>query len=146
MTINADLIAKRVDRTDWPPGPWDREPDRVDFTHNGRPCLILRHAHLGHLCGYVAVLWGHPWYEAGSDDESLADPGVHGGITYGGRIEGAYLPGAAWWLGFDCAHAGDMMPGLPIGGHFDTYRSIEYVRRQVEHLADLADRIAESRL
>ena len=39
----------------WGQGPWDDEPDRVDFEHAGFPCLLLRNPRLGQWCGYVAV-------------------------------------------------------------------------------------------
>jgi hypothetical protein len=57
---------------------------------------------IGFRCGYVCLPLGHPWH--GKDyDEVEAD--VHGGLTYAkAEASGA---GDGWWLGFDCAHAGD---------------------------------------
>jgi hypothetical protein len=38
-----------------------------------------------------------------------------------------------WWLGFDCAHAGDLIPSIAdIGG---TYKDEAYVRAELEDLA-----------
>jgi len=48
-------------RENWAPGPWDNEPDRVDWVHAGLACLIVR-APVGALCGYVGVGPTHPWY------------------------------------------------------------------------------------
>jgi hypothetical protein len=33
-----------VDRTGWPPGPWDDEPDRIEWIDEatGQPCLMRR--------------------------------------------------------------------------------------------------------
>lgn len=43
-----------------------------------------------------------------------------------------------WWLGFDCAHCGDVSPGTERSGGPDptgTYKDIGYVRMEVERLA-----------
>lgn len=51
-----------IDRTGWPSGPWDDEPDRVEWRDEatGLPCLALRNDMFGSWCGYVAVPPGHP--------------------------------------------------------------------------------------
>src|SRR5690606_28176723 len=52
-----------TDRTGWPSGPWDGEPDKavwVDET-TGLDCMIVR-GPVGALCGYVGVKEGHPWH------------------------------------------------------------------------------------
>lgn len=67
---------------------------------------------LGYRCGYVAVTSGHPWFGQDYDDVEPR-PRVHGGLTY---ARPGTVPGE-WWLGFDCAHAGDApdpeLPGYP---------------------------------
>jgi hypothetical protein len=79
MNATNEVIAEtKIDRTNWPPGPWDNEPDRIEFEHAGFPCLITRQA-LGHLCGYVAVPPGH---KAHGRDYDALDVSVHGGLTY----------------------------------------------------------------
>ncbi len=30
----------KVDKSQWPDGPWKNEPDRVDFVHAGYACAI----------------------------------------------------------------------------------------------------------
>lgn len=61
---------------------------------------------LGYRCGYVRVTPGHPWFGKGYDDIN-AD--VHGGLTFCGHGKACptHGPEAEWWIGFDCAHAGD---------------------------------------
>lgn len=59
---------------------------------------------------------------------------VHGGVTFAGELRGE----EGYWFGFDCAHSGDLSPGLSIEvGHMrgDIYRDIGYVRREVTGLA-----------
>lgn len=71
--------------------------------HNGR----------GYRCGYVKVPPGHPWHGGGESDALE----VHGGITFGEHDKPCDKggPDSGYWLGFDCAHAGDAPdPELPV--------------------------------
>jgi hypothetical protein len=134
----------KVDRSGWPRGEWDAEPDRIEWRHHGVPCLMVR-ARLGMWCGYAAVEPGHRWYQLDYDSVG-AD--VHGGLTYadfcqadGGPICHVAQPGEperVWWLGFDCAHVGDVVPSMLRHGRdwADSYRDEAYVRLEVEKLAD----------
>jgi hypothetical protein len=50
-------------------------------------------------------------------------------------------PDRVWWLGFDCAHSGDIAPAYDrnrYGGIFGdgSYKRLDYVKRQVESLAE----------
>lgn len=157
-----------VPREHWGPGPWDGEPDRVQFWAHGHPCLCLR-GPFGAWNGYVGVEEQGPL--VGSKEDSFE---VHGGVTYSGEgsgkledspLHGEYfrvkwLPGwtdtpdpkilpVPWWIGFDCSHAWDLSPALVAavalaGMNHDTsreiYRTVGYCREQV---TDLARQIAE---
>lgn len=103
------------------------------------PYSIWQHS-LGHLCGYVGVPRSHPWYGLFCDN---IDVRVHGGLTYCGEE----LPKrnrlkpyphdtrlAIWWIGFDCAHAGDLVPGSRLRG--GVYRDRDYVFKQIERLVE----------
>lgn len=61
----------KIDRTGWMPGPWDDEPDKLQWTDTvtGLPCLIVRNQ-AGALCGYVGVPTGHPLHGLHYGDES----------------------------------------------------------------------------
>ena len=137
--------AYRVDRSGWCTGPWDDEPDKEQFYHNGVPCLIVRNP-MGALCGYAGVYPGHPWFEV-NYNELLAD--AHGGLTYSehcaGNICHVPKPGEpkVWWLGFDCAHSGDLVPGMPPPFQGDSYCTIGYVRAQCRALAEQIQEAAE---
>lgn len=147
-----------IDKSSWGPGPWQDEPDRIDFKHAGLPCLMLRHDMTGNWCGYAAVPPGHPLHGKPYDD---ADVDVHGGLTYAGLCRGdiCYVPEPGepddvYWFGFDCAHAGDFSPGLEAQllsisaivelrrtkyanlERYEVYRDMHYVRSQVESLAE----------
>lgn len=146
-----------VDKSRWPAGPWQSEPDKRQWRDEatGLPCLIVRNRRTGILCGYVGVSRGHPLFEQHYDAaESI---GVHGGLTFADRCQPGeeaesichvVEPGeddAVWWLGFDCAHSGDhqpcydhfgsMLTGLLEGGHGSAYRDFPYVAAECASLA-----------
>lgn len=175
-----------IDKSSWARGPWDSEPDKMQFTDEatGLPCLVVR-GPAGALCGYVGVSKGHPLYEVQYSDECPAlaaalekrkeqplgeTPGlmlmlgalmgdlspradvvlnVHGGLTFsghcqeGGKICHEVCEGEddnVWWLGFDCAHSGDLSPKykqnyaeMMFGG--EAYRDLDYVKREIAGLA-----------
>jgi hypothetical protein len=151
----AERTYTTVDKSGWGDGLAD-EPDKVQWIDEatGLDCLIHR-GPTGALCGYVGVPPGHPYYGRDYDD---VDVDVHGGLTYGrpcqeGHPEGEGVchipepgrPKDVWWLGFDCAHAGDARPahnaeflsavGRPRSITWETYRDIDYVRAETAHLA-----------
>jgi hypothetical protein len=140
---------KKLDRSNWGPGPWDEEPeDRFEFRYKGFPCLLVRGGS-GAWCGYVGLPPGHKYHGVEDGDIPWDDARVHGGLTYsaGCREDSPIChipqPGESddvWWLGFDCAHAGDQMPSMPYRSisldQFSVYRTKDYVIRQVKKLAD----------
>jgi hypothetical protein len=147
----------------YPAGPWDEEPGSVAFVHAGYPCQIWRNPRQGYLCGYVGVPLDHPW---ASLDFDINEPQVHGGVTYFEPADatvalraGAEDPfhcvdaeavlrstkPARWWIGFDCGHAGDLIPAVSaLFRHPVVYRDVAFVRREVESLAHQAH-LAEAR-
>lgn len=141
----------KVRREGWPAGPWDDEPDKVQFIHADLDCLLVRN-HSGGWCGYVGVPEGHPWFKV-NDKLIEPVPPVHGGLTYsafcGGAICHVPEPGRTdrvWWVGFDCMHAGDYAPSLNthrapgdrLPREWEEYRDMAYVRAQTEQLAEFA--------
>ena len=114
--------------------PWETEPDFVEFIDEdtGYKCFIQRHPELKHLCGYVELPKEHKLYGIFSEEEDFE---VHGGVTYTGKREFEqpnYI--ADYVLGFDCGHAGDLVPGVKIF-HEEVYRDIEYVTNECKNLA-----------
>jgi hypothetical protein len=119
----------------WGPGIWTDEPDEAEWVHEetGLPCMVLRNLELGTLCGYVGVHETHPWHGKPYDDPDVS---VHGGLTFCGlygdtgitsvkpadalsaertstlsaKPDASYV--GHWFFGFDCGHAGDLMPQL----------------------------------
>jgi hypothetical protein len=143
--IPALVAAYKVDRTGWASGPWDAEPDRVDFRHAKLPCLLLRNNRGGNWCGYVGVPATHPDYGRHYND---VDVECHGGLTYADACDGSRIchvpqpgePDDAWWFGFDCHHAFDVAPGFDARYDYhipgQEYRTEAYARRETERLAE----------
>lgn len=154
-----------VDKTAWGDGPWQHECDKRQWQDpaTGLPCLLRRHAHHGHLCGYVGVPPGHPLHGAGPGD---ADLDAYGGVNYAAAcMDGepehgichrpdAGEPDHVWWFGFACDLACDLAPGMEarmrayggptmadlVGvGYACAYRDVAYV---VAECADLAKQLA----
>ena len=137
-----------IDRTRFPSGPWDNEPDKLSWTDEttGLPCLICRNQS-GALCGYVGVPPTHKLHGLAYPKLNVQ---VHGGLTYSDSCDPAgYIchhpapgePDNIWWFGFDTAHAGDLVPTLlpyrtpsllPL---HETYKTISYVQQQTIQLA-----------
>lgn len=137
-----------IDKTSWPNGQWQDEPDRISWVdpETGYHCLIKR-GPVGALCGYVALEKSHPYYEKKDNDIDWQEIEVHGGLTYSEHCNGDAEFGIchltenndeAWWFGFDCAHLGDFAPAYEshynlIG--YDVYKNVQYVTSQVTSLA-----------
>lgn len=123
-------------------GIWEYEPNTLSFKHAGLKCEIRRNMdrHAGHLCGYVELPEGHPWWALSVRDDYL-DVDVHGGVTWGPEPLGPPGTDPIGWVGFDCAHTGDRRPW----SQFDDgeYRDLEYVTAECRGLAD-AIRAAEA--
>jgi hypothetical protein len=128
------------DKSKWGKGPWNKEPDRVDFIHAGFSCFILRNTS-GNWCGYVGVPSTHPAYEKDYDNVNVS---VHGGLTYANKCNGHIchvpepgMPDDVWWLGFDTAHYDDLSPSIPhLKGYGATYKDVNYTRKETEQLAE----------
>jgi hypothetical protein len=128
-------------------GPWDSEPDKAQWIDEATDldCLVVRNS-MGALCGYVGVPPGHPWHGRTYYPGPI-DVEVHGGLTFSnfcqeGAGEGHGVchvpepgrPDNVWWLGFDCAHAGDVVPTLRLFPG-DQYRTFSFVQGECARLA-----------
>jgi hypothetical protein len=162
MTATVREYRDVVERTGWGDGPWNAEPDKVQWIDaaTGLDC-IARRGGGGAWCGYVGVPERHKYFGSHYDD---VDVDCHGGLTFADRCHAGaeetaicHVPfdgrsDKIWWLGFDCAHAGDLVPGhiaiAPVYrslsrifsdnedlGGGDHYRTLDYVRDQCAKLA-----------
>lgn len=139
-------LSPEIKRKSWGEGPWVDEPDHLEFSHKGLKCSVRRIIlkryediyHGGHLCGYVRLPKNRPWHE--TDNDKLD---VHGGITFYQEDEDndGYR-----WVGFDCAHAFDLMPCFNQSKcpfemedemeELASYKTMDFVIDQTKQLAD----------
>lgn len=102
---------------------------------------------MGHFCAYVKIPKGHPYYGKAYDDINL---NVHGGLTFSEHIkeddpyiELGFTPG--YWVGWDYAHAGDLIPKL---GNFLDVRTSTEKRWQpfevIDHCKDAINQLMEA--
>jgi len=144
------MTETKIDKSNWPRGEWDNEPDILEFTYSGYKCQILRMSDTGHLNGYVGITKTHPFFNKGQSNQIVMELSiesllaVHGGITFADNT--ISKDKNIWWFGFDCAHYGDFCPGMEANLHTspgaktswhrpENYRNIEYVKKEVESLA-----------
>ena len=151
MTYRERVYKGAIDRTGWDPGPWDDEPDKVQWIDGatGLDCLAVR-GPMGCWCGYVGLPPGHRFHGTGYDYVEPY-PEVHGGLTFADACmedlpEGEGVchmpepgrPADVWWLGFDCGHFMDVSPGLEArmrqlrADHPDLQREHERLREMVD--------------
>lgn len=104
----------------------------LKFDYRGTKAKVVRQTKYGYLCGYVLVSSDRT--EEMMDDLDLI---AHGGITY--DRDG--------WLGFDCAHYGDLniemlrlLKDNEISTEYETYKELSYV---VGKLKEMIDKIKE---
>ncbi len=159
------------DRSQWPAGPWDDEPDKLVWTtKTGLPGMLVRNG-AGALCGYVAVLPGHKLHgvrynQAPADPDFVGPPReyawedygdtpegmftVHGGLTYSDSCAGSIChipepgePDDVWWFGFDCAHSGDDYPANYSGPFARRYGNSSEQYKTVAYVQAEAEKLAE---
>lgn len=137
-------------------GPWTDEQDFMFWvdSYTNLPCMVIRHPSLGHLCGYVGIEKTNSLFGKHYDEISrLINYDAHGGLTFGGdfrfnrtvNIMISDMPDkyreivkAFWWVGFDCAHSGDLVPGMILPAVLkreDTYRDFAFVIDECTTLA-----------
>lgn len=123
--------------------PWETEPDLLEFVDEdtGYHCFIKRHLELKHLCGYVALNKEHKLYGKDKEDSCFDKINVHKGLSYSGELgfwsTSNNYKKLYYVLGFDCGHAGDLVPYLYNSNPFigGSYKDIEYVTNECKNLA-----------
>ena len=113
------------------------EGSKKEFEYRGYKCLVYRHPEIGHLCGYVQIPKGHEYY--GNRDYDSIPVDCHGGLTFSAEKDDG-----SWYIGFDCAHAGDLCPLMEAKWSTSTnyayvdedYRDMEYVIKECKKIVD----------
>jgi len=93
---------------------------------------------LGFRCGYVRVPQSHRYFNV---DRRDIDIECHGGLTYSGGSNEypVHAENNCWWIGFDCSHFGDRIPGIEFPGVRllgEVLRTEEYVRNECKNIVE----------
>ena len=130
------------------------EGDRQTFFHLGYKCLIKRCMESGALCGYVGVSDKSKLFGVNYDDvyDLIPDLSVHGGLTYSGFWKKEEND-SFYYLGFDAAHAGDIMPFMRFNFRImmsidrkAVYRDMNYMASECRLLAEQIKRFDDKTL
>lgn len=116
----------------------EREGDKKEFEIDGIKCSILRHPSLKTLCGYIDLTEDFPEY--GTDPDVYC----HGGLNFT-KQNGKY-----WRIGFDCGHAGDIVPQMlelekltvvsfDMFDNHETYKDMVFVEDEIRHIIEQLD-------
>jgi hypothetical protein len=146
--------------------PWLNEPDFAKWRDpaTGLLCAIVRQKDMQFLCGYVQIPFGKLRKKilrirripGRYEYVLLRGIEAHGGLSFFGFHKN-YRLSRGYWIGFDCAHAYDFMPGMMAllnslqahSGDFmrhDTYRDFAYVKAEVTDLARQVARIEKKQI
>ena len=124
--------------------PWEYEPDFYEWDYRGMHCIARRNKSHGALCGYVDIpseLWNTNMVLA--NRASLEDTiDVHGGVSFNNYV----IDKDAHRIGFDCAHAGDVLPvetfsAMNEGG---VYRTLTFVIAECERMVDQIHKLSDT--
>jgi hypothetical protein len=110
---------------------WKAEVNLKVFKSNGLVCVIKRNPSMKYLCGYVEIPETFNPIRKLKKDLYSVPFSVHGGATFFGSIGDDRLK----FVGFDCAHAGDLIPSMERINEGETYRNMDYVTKECEELA-----------
>lgn len=126
----------------------EREGNEKDFRYRGYECHIRRVGvpYMGHLCGYIEIPPEHELFAMNYDriekkyDYELP---VHGGLTFSGYVFNDDV-NSSYWIGFDCAHSGDLAPmyleeGLQFRLPNDTYKDMSFVENNIKQIIDFIE-------
>ena len=119
-----------------------KEGNYKAFEYKGYKCRIIRiwfwaNTEMFHLCWYVLLSEEDKYYWYDYDEIPYL---AHWWITYSDKTL-IYQPEEWRWIGFDCAHAGDINLEYQLDkeymlGTSSTYKTIEYVESELKQLVD----------
>lgn len=127
------------------------------WKHKGFGCCMVL-TPWGTLNGYVSLLSDHPYFGRSYDEieeDGLVE--VHGGLTFSGlggqpsvllgpSGQPSIFPDRYWYLGFDTAHAGDVVPAFKFKQEGDHKWTEEEVIEETNRLAEQLSRITRNLL
>lgn len=124
----------------------EEEGIEKSFLYKDFECLAMRvrPETAGYLCGYIKIPATHFFYgKSYTDIDETYDYEIpsHGGLTFSGELNGR----DGYWIGFDCAHSGDLIPRLSDDDlelfimYGDVYRDLNYVMETLRKMIDFIE-------
>lgn len=112
----------KIDRSGWEPGPWDGEPDRVEWRSGEFGLEVRRKVQSGTLSGYLTMPRSHKWCFGNHPKYGDGDRMIHG-RNAGGRYE-------VW---FNTTYIHDWLPKGPNDGAYPDaeYRDVSWVTQRL---------------
>lgn len=117
----------------------EKEGDYKDFYYRGVRCYIKRQTDGGmFLCGYVELWPPSPLYGLAYDAiQDKHDIPAHGGLTFSEKTDFiAADHHEGFFIGFDCAHADDLLPAFPSLARLGTYKTMDYATSNLMAIVD----------
>ena len=124
--------------------PWhqfkqDHESGFYTKDYSNHTFVVYQHPLSGHLNGYVLL-------NPEDHIEDILDIDCHGGITFEGNLAEIMPVQAGNWIGFDCAHYGDLTPfheerllaaGFDFGVSYDeVWRDQKFIEDNCKQIID----------
>lgn len=109
------------------------------FTFKDLGLAVIKNPVTLTYCGYVCVPKQHPWYKVQYSE--IKNVNIHGGLTYSAMKHPLVdIFTDMWWVGFDCAHSGDIVPIIsgPCRSKEDTYKDMKYTFEEAKKLLEQA--------
>jgi hypothetical protein len=157
----------RPPRVRWGRGPWQNEPDLVEWRSKLAPYpLMIIRGGMGVLCGYIGVPPSHPLHGKPARKVPFEV------VNWVGPCEQHRIPTGdppdCWWLGFDCGGGGNYSPVMesrfrwaseftgrpepadaPLEAHYveisECRDSVEWLAWALQAGADLVRRVVSTR-
>jgi hypothetical protein len=122
--------------------------NETEFEASGYRCkVVLYEDSIGQMkwfCGYVGLPKSHP--AAGKDYDDI-EVDVHGGLTFakeGNDKDARWPDNNLYWVGFDCAHAGDYTGSMFGYSEIrERHWTLEDVKAETEKLAAQLKRLSK---
>lgn len=150
LKFNNVVYIEFLNKKNFPPGDWMREPDHCEWDSYGLHCLALRDMKLGIWRGFVSIPKEHKEFGKNLTELISEEWGmnleVHGGVCVAGKLPLRYkeLNKDSWWIGFECTQGEDLFPLTKydlndpifqgIRNH-QTYKDLFFIRRETNSLA-----------
>lgn len=140
------IFIKFANKSKFPNGIWNKEPDFCEWEMNNLLCLAIRNMSFGFWTGYVGLPDTHILYNKNYNDLINCDMklDVYGGISLVGKLPKQFDKyNDRWWIGFETSQDIDLIPILTYD-NFDkkiSYKNFKFILKEINRIAFLLNKI-----